>query len=261
MFWPRLKNKEVPDVYNFVLQQIEGIHDENAAKKLIADYSDVFYDDLMKVINDQEDDDVIERFKEEYHEEVYIAIKNMLAVKSKPVMAEQSVRASFKKGDFIGQDYEVYDVLGEGGFGIVYLVYSQRTKEIYALKTFRDEYLADKKTRDCFQKEALVWINLERHPYIVEAFLVVEISGRLYIGMEHIASDESGMNTLDGYLKRRPPDLVQSLKWAIQFCHGMEHAYSKGIKAHRDIKTSNIMIDQNMAVKIDHGFWIGWYFA
>ena len=159
-------------------------------------------------------------------------------------------REKFKKGDFIGQKYEVFDVLGEGGFGIVYLVYSHETKSAYALKTFRDEYIEDIKTRERFRKEAQVWIDLERHPYLVRASFVDEISGRLYIAMEHIASDEPGMNTLDGFLRRRPPDLAQSLRWAIQFCHGMEYAYSKGVKAHRDIKPANIMIDQNKTVKI-----------
>lgn len=156
----------------------------------------------------------------------------------------------YKKGDFIGQKYEVYDVLGEGGFGIVYLVYSHETKSPYALKTFRDEYLEDATTRERFKKEAQVWIDLERHPYLVRAHFVDEISGRLYIAMEHIASDEQGLNSLDIYLRRKPPDLAQTLRWAIQFCHGMEYAYSKGIRAHRDIKPSNIMIDQNKNVKI-----------
>jgi serine/threonine protein kinase len=159
-------------------------------------------------------------------------------------------KAPFKKGDFIGQKYEVFDVLGEGGFGIVYLVYLNQTKSAYALKTFRDEYIEDIKTRERFRKEAQVWIDLERHPYLVRASFVDEISGRLYIAMEHIASDEPGMNTLDGFLRRSPPDLAQSLRWAIQFCHGMEYACSKGVKAHRDIKPANIMIDQNKSVKI-----------
>ncbi|HBR21504.1 MAG TPA: hypothetical protein DD713_02890 [Nitrospiraceae bacterium] len=160
------------------------------------------------------------------------------------------LRETFKKGDFIGQKYEVFGVLGEGACGIVYLVYSHETKSAYALKTFRDEYLEDVTTRERFKKEAQVWIDLERHPYLVRASFVEEISGRLFIAMEHIAPDDEGLNTLEGYLRRRPPDLAQSLRWAIQFCHGMEHAYSKGIKAHRDIKPANIMIGQDKAVKI-----------
>jgi len=156
----------------------------------------------------------------------------------------------YKKGDFIGQKYEVYDVLGEGGFGIVYLVYSREAQSVCALKTFRDEYLENVTTRERFKKEAQVWIDLERHPYLVRAYFVDEISGKLYIQMEHIASDETGLNTLAGYLRSRPPDLAQSLKWSIQFCHGMEHAYSKGIKAHRDIKPANIMISTDKTVKI-----------
>jgi len=156
----------------------------------------------------------------------------------------------YKKGDFIGQIYEVYDVLGVGGFGVVYLVYSHETKSVFALKTFRDEYLEDPQTRDRFRKEAQVWIDLERHPYLVRAYFVVEISGRFFIALEYIAPDERGLNSLDAYLNRQPPDIAQSFRWAIQFCYGMEYAYSKGIRAHRDIKPANIMISQDKVAKI-----------
>jgi tetratricopeptide (TPR) repeat protein len=156
----------------------------------------------------------------------------------------------YKKGDFIGQKYQVYDVLGMGGFGIVYLVFSHETKYVYALKTLRDEYLEDAQTRDRFRKEAQVWIDLERHPYLVRAFFVDEISGRLFIAMEYVAPDEQGLNSLANFLRRRPLDIPQSLRWAIQFCYGMEYAYSKGVRAHRDIKPANILIDQDKTIKI-----------
>ena len=158
--------------------------------------------------------------------------------------------AAYKKGDFIGQKYEVYGILGKGGFGVVYLVYSHELGEVYALKTFRDEFLANQEVRKRFHKEASVWVELGSYPYLVHAYLVKEISGRLYIVMEYISSNEEGLNSLEGYLQRQPPDLPQSLRWAIQICHGMEYAYSKGVRAHRDLKPANIMISQDQTAKI-----------
>ena len=117
--------------------------------------------------------------------------------------AERLPGVPHQKGDFIGQKYQVFGALGKGGFGVVYLVYSHETKSVLALKTFRDEYLQDKETRERFRKEAQVWADLERHPYLVRAYFVDEVVGRLYIAMEYIAPDESGLNSLDGYLQRR----------------------------------------------------------
>jgi serine/threonine protein kinase len=161
--------------------------------------------------------------------------------------------APYKKGDFIGQRYEVDGILGKGGFGVVYLVNridSHGTSHVYALKTFLDEFLADQEVRRRFQKETSVWVELGSHPYLVHAYFVDQISGRLYIAMEYIAPNEEGLNSLEGYLQRQPPDLAQSLRWAIQVCRGMEYAYSKGVRSHRDLKPANIMITQDKTAKI-----------
>lgn len=167
-----------------------------------------------------------------------------------PSAAPVGVRDAYKKGDVIGNKYEVIDILGKGGCGIVYHVYSRETGNVCALKTFLDKYLSEVTIRERFKKEASVWVSLDKHPYIVTARFVDEISGRLFIGMDYVEPPDGGWNTLEQYLKYQQVDFTQGLRWAIQFCYGIEQAYNKGIKAHRDIKPANIMIASDCSVKI-----------
>lgn len=177
-----------------------------------------------------------------------------------------------QKGDMIGP-FEVQGVLDRGGFSVVYLVhfplpeddpnsktthpearslgdFGSERRALFALKTIRDEYLADPVVRQRFRQVAHLLVDFGHHPYLLPAHLVLEIGGRLYIASEYIVPDEEGLNSLEGYLSRRPPDLVQSLRWAIQCCNGMEYAYSKGLRCHRNLKPANILITRENTVKI-----------
>jgi tetratricopeptide (TPR) repeat protein len=158
----------------------------------------------------------------------------------------------YKKGDVIGGKYEIHGTLGKGGFGVVYLAYAREMEEVCALKTFRDELLADAAARDAFKKEALMWVNLEAHPFILAARWVVEVSGRLFVAMDYVVPDACGRVSLADHLAGAggPLDAGQTLKWAVQFCLGMEHAQTRGIKCHRDIKPANILITKDGTLKI-----------
>jgi tetratricopeptide (TPR) repeat protein len=70
--------------------------------------------------------------------------------------------------------------------------------------------------------------------------------------MDYVAPDAYGRVSLADHLVRAdgPLDANQALKWAIQFCLGMEHAQAHGIKCHRDIKPANILITQDGTLKI-----------
>ena len=92
----------------------------------------------------------------------------------------------------------------------MYLVYSPDMVAAYALKTLRDEN-ADEGTKDRFLREARIWIDLEQHPFITRAHFVDEIEDRIYIALEYIATNEGGLNNLEGYLKTKPSDLSQSV--------------------------------------------------
>jgi tetratricopeptide (TPR) repeat protein len=166
--------------------------------------------------------------------------------------SRQEAAELYKKGDVIGGKFEVHGRLGKGGFGVVYLAYSRETEQVCALKTFRDELLADAAAREAFKKEALLWVNLEEHSFILAARWVEEFSGRLFVAMDYVAPDAQGRVSLVDHLARAggPFDAGQTLKWAVQFCLGMEHAQAHGINCHRDIKPANILITQDGTLKI-----------
>lgn len=168
------------------------------------------------------------------------------------VAVPKSASQPYKIGDRIGGRYEIHRILGgegKSGMGIVYVCYDHKFKIVFALKTFQDKYLFSKKIKDAFKKESLAWIHLEMHPYIALAAWVDELDYRMFVVCEYIAPDDEGRNTLTHYIKS-PISLKQALIWSIQFCHGMEYAYSKGITPHRDIKPDNTMITRDGTVKI-----------
>ena len=188
--------------------------------------------------------------------------------------SQQPLFEPYKIGDLIAEKYEVQRVLGKGGFGIVYLVRLRETGEAYALKTFKDEITTDHAALAAFKREALVWVNLERHPFILPAIWVEEIRyghiatpeddgalnlgarqdqsacGRLLVVMDYVAADANGRASLGDHLGSGPIDENQVLRWGIQFCLGMEHARARGVECHRDIKPANILITQDGTLKV-----------
>lgn len=160
---------------------------------------------------------------------------------------KEIVTDKWQVGDRIANQYEIYHIK-TGGMGIVYICYDHKNKTPYVLKTFQDKYLFSEEPRKLFEREALIWIELERYPYIVHAYWVDRLESKLFIILEYIAPDNQGRNTLTHYLGNL--SYSEILKFGIQFCFGLEYAYSKGIKVHRDIKPDNIMITHDKTVKI-----------
>lgn len=167
------------------------------------------------------------------------------------VLSEPPRFELYKKGDVIGGKYYVHGILGAGGFGVVLLVSERGTNEFRALKTFRDEFLRDPATREAFKKEALLWINLDEHPCILTARWIEIFSNRLFVMMDYVEPDSEGRVSLADHLhSQKPIPEARATEWAIQFCMGMEHATSHGVRCHRDIKPANILIGKDGNLKI-----------
>ncbi len=151
----------------------------------------------------------------------------------------------------IDKRYEVMKSLGMGGFGVVSMVYSHEVEEFLALKTIRAELLTDLNARTQFIQEANLWVNLGRHMHIVKAEFIDRIGDEVVILMELIESNNNGLTSLQDYISRSVKlSTNQIVNLCVGICDGMSHAYSMGIKAHRDLKPDNILIEHGDIAKV-----------
>jgi serine/threonine protein kinase len=157
----------------------------------------------------------------------------------------------YHPGDDIGGEFRVQAVFGgehQSGMGVVYLATNREIPFPIVLKTFQGNLSELQKQR--FMVEARAWINAGAHPHLVQAYWVREIASQLFIAAEYIAADMNGRNTLAHYIAGAPVAIENIVRWAIQFCLGMEYAQSRGIVAHRDIKPANLMISPAGDLKV-----------
>jgi eukaryotic-like serine/threonine-protein kinase len=144
----------------------------------------------------------------------------------------------------IGQ-YEIRELLGEGGIGKVYAAFDTILQREVAIKTLRTELLSDTNFVDRFRAEATSLARLN-HPNITTLYSLVPDGTNLCMVMERVRG-----HTLDDILKKRnaPLDVRESLAIIAQAADGLAYAHSLGV-IHRDIKPSNMMIGENGVLKI-----------
>ncbi len=155
----------------------------------------------------------------------------------------------FKPGSIVGLHYVVESLLGQGGFGTVYLCRDIRNKAAVALKVARSAI--SKKEEDTLRREFSLLSSL-RHPNIVR---VLDL-GRLDDAKDYIVQEYfPGQNLLDASVGWSVPQILAAfadLCWAVQFLH--DHGV-----VHRDLKPSNVLFrgspESNGILKIlDFGF-------
>ena len=162
-----------------------------------------------------------------------------------------SDRKSAKR--YIAERYEVVNTL-EGGMGIVFLCRDHFTSELVALKTFKPEFLSHRAARDLFLREGTMWVEIGRHPNVVQAYRVERVGdGReVYLVLEWIVQPQ-GKNSpsLRSWLKGQPLPLEQAVLFALHVARGMRFATQKipGL-VHRDLKPENILIGHDGSARV-----------
>ncbi len=150
---------------------------------------------------------------------------------------------SLMPGQTLSNRYEIKEILGAGGMGVVFRAWDRELQEAIAIKTLKPEVM-DPQSIERFKQE----IRLARkisHRNVVRNYDLGEFDGMLYITMEYVEG-----TSLETLLRQRGKLPVSvALTVAKQLLRALEAAHEMGV-IHRDIKPQNIVVEPTGLVKV-----------
>jgi tRNA A-37 threonylcarbamoyl transferase component Bud32 len=139
--------------------------------------------------------------------------------------------------------YEIEELLGKGGMGVVYKARDTRLGRPVALKVLPPELTRDEDRKARFRQEATTASRLT-HPAIAQIYDVDEGPEGLFIAMELVEG-----KTVKSLIQGRELDVLGALEIAAQVGSGLQKAHEAGI-VHRDIKPENLIVTPDGHAKI-----------
>jgi len=135
-------------------------------------------------------------------------------------------------------DYELLEVIGRGGQGVVYRARQKSLNRTVALKVIGLGHWATDTHMKRFRREAEAAARLD-HSGIVPIYEVGERDGSCYFSMKLV---EGGQ--LDEVVARESMPIRRAVELVIKVARTVYFAHEHGI-LHRDIKPGNILLDRN----------------
>lgn len=145
--------------------------------------------------------------------------------------------------------YELEQLVGRGGMGLVFRGYDTDLHRIVAIKTLAIHLVPIKSARERFIREGRACASLV-HPHIVPVHDVINEGPTPALVMQYVAGP-----TLEAYLGEHGPLRVEhALSLMEQLCEALNAAHGKGF-VHRDIKPGNVLleVDASRALLTDFG--------
>lgn len=135
--------------------------------------------------------------------------------------------------------FVIREVLGKGGFGVVFRASDPVTERDVALKVPR----AGRGTDDLLLAEARSAARMPVHRNLTPIFDVVQDGASCYLVLEYCGGGPLS-NWLKGYPEGVPPRLAATIVAAL--ADGIHHAHHHGV-LHRDLKPGNILLQEQAA--------------
>ena len=143
------------------------------------------------------------------------------------------------------RDYELREIVGEGGMGSVFRAFHSRLQRYVALKLLPQlDRMHRPDTIARFDRE-MAAVGRLRHPNIVQATDAGEENGVHYLALEFVEGADAGrISRTIG-----PLSVANACEIIRQTALGLQHAHDNDL-IHRDIKPSNLMVSTDGIVKI-----------
>lgn len=146
--------------------------------------------------------------------------------------------------------FELQEVVGRGGMGVVFKAYDRGLDRFVALKLLRRDK-SNKIVVEQLEKEAQITASIN-HPHVVRVFTSGTDHGRFFIAMELV--DKGTLDDLI-HLQGKVAE-SQVLEVGSQIAQGLRAALQSGL-IHRDVKPGNILFaDSHTAKIVDFGLAI-----
>src|SRR5262249_12183610 len=139
--------------------------------------------------------------------------------------------------------YEILEVIGQGGMGIVLRAFDEKLHRVVAIKVMAPSLAATSPPRKRFLREARAAAAV-RHEHVVDIHAVEE-QPIPYLVMEYVAGE-----TLQQMSDRIGPlEVPEVLRLGQQIARGLAAAHERGL-IHRDIKPSNILLEKGAELRV-----------
>ncbi|OIT27498.1 PREDICTED: probable serine/threonine-protein kinase At1g09600 isoform X1 [Nicotiana attenuata] len=143
------------------------------------------------------------------------------------------------------ESFEKLNKIGQGTYSSVYKARDLKTNKIVAMKKVRFVNMDPESVR--FMAREISILRRLDHPNVMklEALVTSRISGSLYLVFEYMEHDLAGLAAAP----RVKFTEAQIKCYMQQLLRGLEHCHSRAV-LHRDIKGSNLLIDDNGVLRI-----------
>src|SRR5947209_8136722 len=144
----------------------------------------------------------------------------------------------------VADRYELLEVLGRGGMGVVYRGHDRLLDRVVAVKVLPAQYASDALLVERFEREARAAARLN-HPNIVAVYDSGHDGGVRYIVMECVP----GTSLAQRLNQRGALPVPEAVDIAAQVADALAAAHAAGI-VHRDIKPGNVMVQPSGTCKV-----------